>query len=150
MQSASFFNYRARVRYRAILCCFAVVVLTVQIALVPFAVSAQGANVGIDYNQIISDDELIDYQSMSEAEIQQFLEFKKSILATFYVTLDTGEPALLIVATDRISAFDYVLGSGIPDKGKVLTRNVMGPVAIGDILMLKETEMESSESYGRR
>src|SRR5947209_9390819 len=28
---------------------------------------------------------------------------------------------LLIVATDRISAFDYVLGSGIPDKVKVLT-----------------------------
>jgi phosphoribosylaminoimidazole-succinocarboxamide synthase len=32
------------------------------------------------------------------------------------------EAALLIVATDRISAFDYVLGSGIPDKGKVLTQ----------------------------
>ena len=31
-------------------------------------------------------------------------------------------PDLLIVATDRISAFDYVLGSGIPDKGKVLTQ----------------------------
>ena len=29
---------------------------------------------------------------------------------------------LLIVTTDRISAFDYVLGSGIPDKGKVLTQ----------------------------
>ena len=29
---------------------------------------------------------------------------------------------LLIVATDRISAFDHVLGSGIPDKGKVLTQ----------------------------
>jgi phosphoribosylaminoimidazole-succinocarboxamide synthase len=29
---------------------------------------------------------------------------------------------LLIVATDRISAFDYILGSGIPDKGKVLTQ----------------------------
>ena len=29
---------------------------------------------------------------------------------------------LLIVATDRISAFDFVLGSGIPDKGKVLTQ----------------------------
>jgi phosphoribosylaminoimidazole-succinocarboxamide synthase len=29
---------------------------------------------------------------------------------------------LLVVATDRISAFDYVLGSGIPDKGKVLTQ----------------------------
>jgi len=29
---------------------------------------------------------------------------------------------LLIVASDRISAFDYILGSGIPDKGKVLTQ----------------------------
>jgi len=29
---------------------------------------------------------------------------------------------LLIVATDRISAFDYVLAPGIPDKGKVLTQ----------------------------
>jgi phosphoribosylaminoimidazole-succinocarboxamide synthase len=29
---------------------------------------------------------------------------------------------LIMVATDRISAFDYVLGSGIPDKGKVLTQ----------------------------
>jgi len=34
---------------------------------------------------------------------------------------DAGED-LLIVATDRISAFDYVLGSGIPDKGKVLNQ----------------------------
>ena len=34
---------------------------------------------------------------------------------------DLGD-TLLIVATDRISAFDYVLGSGIPDKGKILTQ----------------------------
>jgi phosphoribosylaminoimidazole-succinocarboxamide synthase len=34
---------------------------------------------------------------------------------------DCGE-TLVMVATDRISAFDYVLGSGIPDKGKVLTQ----------------------------
>jgi phosphoribosylaminoimidazole-succinocarboxamide synthase len=34
---------------------------------------------------------------------------------------DLGD-CLLMVATDRISAFDYVLGSGIPDKGKVLTQ----------------------------
>ena len=30
--------------------------------------------------------------------------------------------ALLLIATDRISAFDHVLGTGIPDKGKVLTQ----------------------------
>ena len=35
---------------------------------------------------------------------------------------DVGDDTLLLVATDRISAFDYVLGSGIPDKGRVLTQ----------------------------
>jgi len=34
---------------------------------------------------------------------------------------DFGD-SLLLVATDRISAFDYVLASGIPDKGKILTQ----------------------------
>ena len=34
---------------------------------------------------------------------------------------DLGD-ALLLVATDRISAFDWVLSSGIPDKGRVLTK----------------------------
>ena len=34
---------------------------------------------------------------------------------------DAGD-RLLIVASDRISAFDYVLGSGIADKGKILTQ----------------------------
>lgn len=29
---------------------------------------------------------------------------------------------LLLVATDRISAFDHVLGTGIPDKGRILTQ----------------------------
>jgi phosphoribosylaminoimidazole-succinocarboxamide synthase len=33
---------------------------------------------------------------------------------------DTGE-SLLIVATDRISAYDSILGSGIPGKGRLLT-----------------------------
>ena len=33
---------------------------------------------------------------------------------------DLGD-RLLLVATDRISAFDWVLPTGIPDKGRVLT-----------------------------
>jgi len=34
---------------------------------------------------------------------------------------DLGEQ-LLLVSTDRISAFDWVLPTGIPDKGRVLTQ----------------------------
>ena len=37
-------------------------------------------------------------------------------------TYDLGEGRLLMVATDRISAFDVVLPSGIPGKGQVLNR----------------------------
>ena len=33
-----------------------------------------------------------------------------------------GPDHLLFVATDRISAFDCILGSGIPDKGRILTQ----------------------------
>jgi phosphoribosylaminoimidazole-succinocarboxamide synthase len=40
----------------------------------------------------------------------------------YEVALSSGDTALLMIATDRISAFDYVLASGIPDKGKVLTQ----------------------------
>ncbi len=38
--------------------------------------------------------------------------------------MDGFDPAspLLFIATDRISAFDHVLGSGIPDKGRILTQ----------------------------
>ena len=38
------------------------------------------------------------------------------------VSLGDGEDALLIVATDRISAFDVVMSNGLPGKGVVLTQ----------------------------
>ena len=37
-------------------------------------------------------------------------------------TYELGDDQLLMVATDRISAFDHVLPNGIPDRGKVLTQ----------------------------
>jgi phosphoribosylaminoimidazole-succinocarboxamide synthase len=41
-----------------------------------------------------------------------------------YATASDPELAtdLIFIATDRISAFDHVLGSGIPDKGRILTQ----------------------------
>lgn len=57
---------------------------------------------------------------------------------------DLGE-SLLIVASDRLSAFDVVLPTGIPDKGKVLTRlsafwfNEVGDIVENHII---ETDVE--------
>jgi phosphoribosylaminoimidazole-succinocarboxamide synthase len=53
-----------------------------------------------------------------DTELPGFTLARKGKVRDVY---DLGD-RLLIVATDRISAFDYVLGSGIPDKGKVLTQ----------------------------
>jgi phosphoribosylaminoimidazole-succinocarboxamide synthase len=39
-----------------------------------------------------------------------------------YAAGPTADSDLIFVATDRISAFDHVLGSGIPDKGRILTQ----------------------------
>jgi phosphoribosylaminoimidazole-succinocarboxamide synthase len=37
-------------------------------------------------------------------------------------TYELGPDQLLMVATDRLSAFDHILPNGIPDRGKVLTQ----------------------------
>ena len=36
------------------------------------------------------------------------------------------------------------------DRGKILTRNVVGPVQKGDVILLKETAMDSVAGFGER
>ena len=53
-----------------------------------------------------------------ESDLQTYRLFARGKVRDVYEDGDR----LLIVATDRISAFDYILPTGIPDKGRVLTQ----------------------------
>ncbi|MFQ5454905.1 MAG: phosphoribosylaminoimidazolesuccinocarboxamide synthase [Nitrospirota bacterium] len=53
-----------------------------------------------------------------ETDFDRLVPFSRGKVRDIY---DFGDK-LLIVATDRISAFDFILPDGIPDKGKVLTQ----------------------------
>src|SRR2546430_15740714 len=56
---------------------------------------------------------------MNQAVLETSLPFPKRSGKVRDV-YDLGQ-SLLIVATDRISAYDVVMDDGIPDKGKILT-----------------------------
>src|SRR5437588_11703493 len=53
-----------------------------------------------------------------ESDLQTYRLFARGKVRDVY---EDGN-RLLIVATDRISAFDYILPTGIPDKGRVLSQ----------------------------
>lgn len=57
-------------------------------------------------------------KALMETEIKEFEVYTKGKVRDIYDLKDK----LLIIATDRISAFDCVLPEGIPGKGKILTQ----------------------------
>jgi phosphoribosylaminoimidazole-succinocarboxamide synthase len=63
---------------------------------------------------------------MSEALLETNLSLPNrrcgKVRDLYDVTLANGDEALLIIATDRISAFDVVMANGLPGKGIVLTQ----------------------------
>ena len=63
---------------------------------------------------------------MNEAVLETNLDFpnkrRGKVRDLYELTLGDGEEALLIVATDRVSAFDVVMANGLPGKGVVLTQ----------------------------
>ena len=63
---------------------------------------------------------------MNEALLETDLDFpnkrRGKVRDLYELRLDNGEEALLIVATDRVSAFDVVMENGLPGKGVLLTQ----------------------------
>jgi len=63
---------------------------------------------------------------MNEALLETNLNFpakrRGKVRDLYELTLRNGDNALLIVATDRVSAFDVVMANGFPGKGVLLTQ----------------------------
>ncbi len=57
-------------------------------------------------------------QTVFETQLEGLSVFKRGKVRDIYDLDDT----LLMVATDRISAFDVIMGDPIPEKGRILTR----------------------------
>jgi phosphoribosylaminoimidazole-succinocarboxamide synthase len=57
-------------------------------------------------------------ESLLEADLPNLKLHARGKVRDIYAVAD----ALLLIATDRISAFDHILATGIPDKGKILTQ----------------------------
>ncbi len=67
----------------------------------------------------LAEDKKDDMNSLTESSIPTLPLVARGKVRDVYAV---GDDKLLMIATDRISAFDCILGSPIPDKGRILTQ----------------------------
>ena len=98
---------------------------------------------------------MAEVEKTKETTQKKPVEEKKGKISKAAASLATAVPAEVLELVGRIGGKNTTMQVRVKilegrDSGKISRRNVLGPVRLGDILLLTQTEMEATPLRGSR